>query len=73
MQIYYYFCNKRGSPLEGNHSNITISKDTTDRYFVSFCSEVEIKSLPKVDKTVGIDLSLTDFVITKNQAVKRID
>ncbi|MEN9946406.1 MAG: hypothetical protein RLZZ293_792 [Pseudomonadota bacterium] len=48
-------------PLEGKHSSIPIAKDCADRYFVSFCSELEIKSLPKVDKTVGIDLGLTDF------------
>jgi putative transposase len=53
-------------PLEGKHSSITISKDCADRYFVSFCSEVEIKSLPKVDKTVGIDLGLTDFLVTSD-------
>jgi putative transposase len=45
-------------PLEGKHSSITIAKDCADRYFVSFCSELEIKSLPKVDKTVGIDLGM---------------
>jgi putative transposase len=33
---------------------------------VSFCSELEIKSLPKVDKTVDIDLSLTDFLVTSD-------
>ncbi len=44
--------------LEGKHSSITIAKDCADRYFVSFCSELEIKSLPKVDKTVGIDLGM---------------
>jgi putative transposase len=53
-------------PLEGKPSSITVSKDASNRYFVSFCTEVEIKSLPKVDKAVGIDLGLTDFVITSN-------
>lgn len=53
-------------PLEGTPSSITISKDSANRYFVSFCTEVEIKSLPKVDKTVGIDLGLTDFVVTSD-------
>ena len=53
-------------PLEGNHSSITISKDTADRYFVSFCSEVEIEPMPKLTKSVGIDLGLTDFVITSD-------
>jgi putative transposase len=54
--------------LEGKHSSIsiTISKDCADRYFVSFCSELEIKSLPKVDKILGIDLGLTDFLVTSD-------
>ena len=57
---------KWSRPLEGKPSSLTISKDCADRYFVSFCSEVEIKPLPIVDKTVGIDLGLTDFVITSD-------
>ncbi|MEN9946250.1 MAG: hypothetical protein RLZZ293_636 [Pseudomonadota bacterium] len=50
----------------GKHSSITISKDCADGYFVSFCSVLEIKSLPKVDKIVGIDLGLTDFLVTSD-------
>ena len=70
-KLYIAKCNepinvKFSRPLEGTPSSITISKDCADRYFVSFNSEVEIKSLPKVDKTVGIDLGLTDFVITSD-------
>jgi putative transposase len=53
-------------PLEGKYSSIKIAKDCADRYFVSFCSELEIKSLAKVDKTVGIDLGLTDFLVTSD-------
>lgn len=57
---------KWSRPLEGKPSSITISKDSANRYFVSFCTEVEIKSLSKTDKTVGIDLGLTDFVVTSD-------
>ena len=52
--------------LEGTPSSITISKDCANRYFVSFCSEAEIKPMPVVEKSVGIDLGLTDFIITSD-------
>ena len=53
-------------PLEGEVSSLTISKDCANRYFVSFCSEVEIEPLPEVNKNIGIDLGLTDFLITSD-------
>jgi putative transposase len=53
--------------LLGKVGSLTISKDCANRYFVSFCaSEVEIESKPIVEKTVGIDLGLTDFAITSD-------
>jgi putative transposase len=52
--------------LEGEPSSITISKDCANRYFVSFCSNVEIRPLPKNNKSVGLDLGLTDFVVTSD-------
>lgn len=57
---------KWSRPLEGKSLSITISKDAANRYFVSFCSEVEIEPMPKLTKSVGIDLGLTDFVITSD-------
>ena len=53
-------------PLEGEVSSLTISKDCANRYFVSFCSEIEIEELPEVNKNIGIDLGLTDFLITSD-------
>ncbi len=53
-------------PLLGEPSSITISKDGANRYFISFCSEVEIEPLLHIHKTVGIDLGLTDFAITSD-------
>jgi len=53
-------------PLEGNQSSLTISKDCANRYFVSFGTEVDIEPLPYLNKTIGIDLGLTDFVITSD-------
>jgi putative transposase len=57
---------KWSRPLLGNHKSITISKDCANRYFVSFCSEIEIDPKPTIDKVVGVDLGLTDFAITSD-------
>lgn len=45
---------------------MTIIKDTAGRYFASFVVEVVPESLPKTDKSVGIDLGLTHFAILSN-------
>lgn len=42
----------------------TISKTTTNEYFVSILVETTHKVLPKTGKSVGIDLGIKDFVIT---------
>lgn len=47
-------------------SSITISKDSANRYFASFCCEVDIEVKPVVEKTVGVDLGLTDFGISSD-------
>jgi len=53
-------------PLEGEITSLTISKDCANRYFIAFCSEVEIEPLPYINKNIGIDLGLTDFAITSD-------
>jgi putative transposase len=52
--------------LQGEITSLTISKDCANRYFISFCSDVEIEPLPNVSKNIGIDLGLTDFAITSD-------
>ncbi len=42
---------------------MTVSKDATDRYFVSILVEQDIPHLTPVEQTVGADLGLKDFVI----------
>jgi len=51
-------------PLPDKVSSITISKDTTGRYFVAFQGEAEKALLPVADKAIGIDLGLTSFLAT---------
>lgn len=42
----------------------TISKTSTNEYFVSILVETEHNKIPKTGKTIGIDLGIKDFVIT---------
>ena len=51
-------------PLASDPFSITISKDRARRYFVSMPCEFETKPMPISNKTVGIDLGLTDLFIT---------
>ncbi|MFT5879418.1 MAG: putative transposase [Moritella sp.] len=52
--------------LPNEPTTITISKDSADRYFVSCLCHFEPKLLPISKNTVGIDLGLTDLVITSS-------
>lgn len=47
-------------------STITITKDCAGRYFVSCLCEFEPVLLPVTDKVIGIDLGITDIVITSD-------
>ena len=53
-------------PLSSEPFSITISKDCAGRYFVSMLCEFEAKPMPISNKTVGIDLGLTDLFITSD-------
>ncbi len=69
LQIYKF---KEGIPihlhrkLEGKIKSATISKTPTDKYFASILCEVPKKSKPKTGKTLGIDLGITDFIVTSD-------
>ena len=52
--------------LESTPSSVTISKDTANRYFISFNCEIETKELPKLNNSIGLDLGLTNFATTSN-------
>jgi putative transposase len=49
--------------LHGIPTSLTITKDATDRYFVSLTVEEDITPLPEIDQQVGIDLGLLDTAI----------
>ena len=52
--------------FEGNPSSITISKTVTEEYYISFLVEEDIKPLPKVEKSVGVDLGITHVFVTSD-------
>lgn len=54
---------KQHRPFEGVIKSCTISKTTTNKYYVSVLVDTDIVQLPKTDKKVGIDLGLKEFAI----------
>jgi putative transposase len=50
--------------FQGEPSSITITLDQRGRYYISFLVEEIIQPLPAVQKTVGLDLGLTNCVTT---------
>ncbi len=47
-------------------SSVTITKDESERYFVSILVEEDIKALPVTPSMVGLDLGLKSMVITSD-------
>lgn len=58
------FANSR--EFNGVIKNATISKTPTNKYYVSILVETEVDQLPKINKSIGIDLGLKDFAITSD-------
>ena len=48
----------------GVPTTVTVSKDSANRYFVSFSVEEEIEQLPKTDEQVAIDLGIRDVIVS---------
>jgi putative transposase len=47
-------------------SSVTVSKDTSGRYFISILVEENIPTFSITDKAIGIDLGLKSFLITSD-------
>ena len=56
----------RPLPEDAKPVNVTVSRDTANRYFVSILVETEIKPLKRAKRTVGIDVGLTDLATTSD-------
>lgn len=52
--------------LPSEVTSITISKDSTGRYFVAFQGVEDKPLLPVVEKSIGVDLGLTHFAVTSD-------
>ena len=50
--------------INGQPTTVTISKDPSGRYFVSFLVEEELEQWEKTDEKIGIDLGIKDVVVT---------
>ncbi|MBE9118542.1 transposase [Lusitaniella coriacea LEGE 07157] len=47
-------------------SSVTIIKDCEGRYFLSFVVEINPQQRPNNNKSIGVDLGITDFATTSN-------
>jgi putative transposase len=47
--------------VEGRILSATVRRNPSGKYFISILCEVEIKPLPQVEQTVGVDLGITNF------------
>lgn len=56
----------RALPEGSKPTTITISKDSANRYFVSFLVEEDMKPLPVTPRMVGLDLGLKTMVVTSD-------
>lgn len=63
LKTMYY---RSGREIKGNIKNVTIRKSTTNRYYASVLTEIEIKPLAKTKQEVGIDMGVADLVITSD-------
>lgn len=52
--------------IQGEIKSVTISKTPTDKYFASILCEVHKKSKDNTEKSIGIDLGVTDFIVTSD-------
>jgi putative transposase len=52
--------------LPSDPSSVTITKETSGRYFASFVVQVDQQPLPESGTEVGIDLGLTTFAVLSN-------
>ena len=53
-------------PILGEIKSATFSRTPTNKYFVSILMEVPKKSKEKTGRSVGIDLGITEFIVTSD-------
>lgn len=61
---------KVSKQIEGRILSVTVSQNSSGKYFVSVCcTDIEMKSLEQTGTVVGIDLGVKDFAITSDGEV----
>ena len=50
----------------GKMGKVSVTRSTSGKYFACILTEQTIEQLPKNDNQIGIDLGLTDFIVTSN-------
>jgi putative transposase len=53
---------KEDRKLEGRFIVATLSKTTTNKYYIAITVEKEIHNLPQIEKTIGLDVGIKDLV-----------
>ncbi len=56
----------RTIPRGAKVKSVTVSKEPSGRYFISFLCEDSVAQKPKTDKSIGMDWGLKDFVTTSD-------
>lgn len=52
--------------VTGKIQRVTIRQNASGKYFISVLAEVDVTSLPKTERAVGIDMGLTHFLTTSD-------
>ena len=52
--------------FSGEPTSITISRDCSERYFVSFAIEEPVYALPRLEKAIGVDVGIKDVCVTSD-------
>jgi putative transposase len=52
--------------LPSDPSSLVVTRDGAGRYFISFRVDIQAERLPPSDRAVGIDLGISDAVVTSN-------
>lgn len=61
--------NGHNKPINGNIKSYTISRTSTDRYFISVLYETEDRKKLNNNKSVGIDVGIKDFAVLSDGKV----
>lgn len=53
-------------PIEGKVKTLTITRNSTGKWFACFTAEVDLEPLPGITEATGVDLGLKEFAVLSN-------